>query len=114
MMEDLVGRADLLDLAFVHHQHAVGQFEGLFLVVGHENAGQMDFVVQAAEPLPEFLPDLGVQRAERLVQQQHFRLDGQRAGQGHALPLSAGKLMRIAVGHAIQLHEFQQPHRPCT
>ena len=110
VVEDLVRRADLLDPALVHHQHAVGQFQGFVLVVGDEDAGQMDLVVQAAEPLPQFLPHPGVERAERLIQQQHFRLDGQRPGQRHALPLAAGKLVRIAMGHALQLHELQQPH----
>ncbi len=107
LVEHLVRRADLLDAALVHHHHAVGQFQGLVLVVGHEDAGQVDLVVQAAEPLPQLLPHLGVERAERLVQQQHLRLDGQRPGQRHALPLPAGKLVRIAVGHALQLHQLQ-------
>ena len=110
MVEDLVGGADLLDPPGVHHQHAVGQFEGLVLVVGDEDAGQMDFVVQPPQPLPQLLADLGVQGPERLVQQQHLRLDGQRPGQGHPLPLPAGKLVRIAVGVMLQLHELQQPH----
>ena len=109
-MEDLVGGADLLDPAGVHHQHAVGQFEGLVLVVGDEDAGQVDFVVQPPQPLPQLLADLGVQGPEGLVQQQHLRLDGQRAGQRHALPLPAGKLVGIAVGVVLQLHQFQQPH----
>jgi hypothetical protein len=109
-VEDFVRRADLLDLTLVHHQHAVGQFQGFVLVVGDEDARQMNLVVQAAEPLPQLLPHLGVERAERLIQQQHFRLDGQRPGQRHALPLSAGELVRIAMGHALQLHQFQKPH----
>ena len=54
-MEDLVRGADLLDPALVHHQHAVGELEGLVLVVRHEHAGQMDFVVQAAQPLAKLL-----------------------------------------------------------
>ncbi len=69
LVEHLVGRADLLDPPLVHHQHAVGQFQGLVLVVGDEDAGQMDLVVQPAEPLPQLLADSGVERAERLVQQ---------------------------------------------
>lgn len=75
-----------------------------------EYARQMNLVVQPAEPLPQFLSHPGVERPERLVQQQHLRLDGQRPGERDPLPLSAGKLMRIAVRHAFQLHEFQQPH----
>ena len=53
--------------------------------------------MQRAQPAAQFLAHLGVQRAERLVQQQHVRLDGQRARQRHPLPLPARKLRRIAI-----------------
>ena len=46
MVVDLAGRADLLDAALVHHHHAVGDFERLFLVVGDEDRGDVDLVVQ--------------------------------------------------------------------
>ena len=45
---------------------------------------------------------------KRLVQQQHLRLDGQRPGQRHPLPLPAGQLRRIARFEAFELHELQQ------
>ena len=44
--------------------------------------------------LPQLLPHLGVERAERLVEQQHLRLGRERAGQRDALPLAAGELRR--------------------
>ena len=74
----------------------VGHLEGLFLVVRDEDAGHVDLVVQPAQPLPQLLPHLGVEGAERLVEQQHLRLGRQRPRQGHALPLAAGELRRIA------------------
>ena len=49
-----------------------------------------------------------VERAERLVEQQHAGLDGERAGQRHALPLAARELGGIAVGEAVELHEREQ------
>lgn len=36
---DLVGRADLLDPAFVQHHDAVGQLEGFLLVMGDKQRG---------------------------------------------------------------------------
>ena len=78
IMEHVVGRTDLFDAALVHHQHPVGQLHRLVLVVGHEDARQMNLVVQPPQPLPQFLPHPRVQRPEGLVQQQHLRLDGQR------------------------------------
>ena len=42
------------------------------------------------------LAQLGIERGERLVEQQHVGLEHQRAGQRHALPLAARKLRRAA------------------
>ena len=96
MLDDLVDGAVLLDHAVVHDHDAVGELERLFLIVGDEHAGQVDLVVQPPQPAPQLLPDLGVERAERLVEQQHFRLDRQRPRQRDALPLAAGELRRAA------------------
>jgi hypothetical protein len=92
VVPDLLRRAFLLDLALVDDHHAVGHFQRLFLVVGHEDGGHMQLVVQAAQPAAQLLAHLGVQRAEGLVQQQHLGLDRQRAGQGDALALAAREL----------------------
>ena len=51
---------------------------------------------RTAQPLAQLGADLRVQRAEGLVEQQHARLDGERAGEGHALALAAGELVRVA------------------
>ena len=50
---------------------------------------------------------LGVERRQRLVEQQQLRLRRQRAGQRHALLLAAGKLVGIAVAELRQLDELQ-------
>ena len=102
LIVDLVGRADLLDPPLVHHHDAVGHFERLFLVVGDEDAGDVQLVVQPAQPAAQLLAHLGVERAERLVEQQHARLDRQRARQRHALALAAGELRRIARGSSLR------------
>ena len=102
------GRAILLDAARIHHRHQIGHGEGLFLVMGDEDGGDARLVMDMAQPDAQFLAHLGVQRAERLVQQQHARLDRQRAGQGHALALAARQLAGIAVAQTFQLHQLQQ------
>jgi hypothetical protein len=68
----------------------------------------VDLVVQAAQPAAQLLAHLGVEGAEGLVEQQHARLDGQGAGEGHALALAARDLVREAPGEALELHEAQQ------
>ena len=82
--------------AVVDDHDLVGDLEGLLLVVGHEDGGHVDLVVQPAQPVAQLLADLGVEGAERLVEQQHRRLDRQRPGQRHPLPLAAGELARAA------------------
>ncbi len=89
MVPDLLRRADLLDAAGVHQHHPVGDFQRFFLVVGDENTGHMQLVMQAPQPAPQFLAHFGIQRAKRLVQQQHLRLHRQGACQGNALALAA-------------------------
>ena len=98
---ELVGRADLLDAPVVDDHDLVGDLEGLLLVVGHEHRGHVHLVVQAAQPVAQLLADLGVEGAERLVEQQHRGLDRQRPGQRHALPLAAGELRGQPVGELL-------------
>ena len=44
----VVGRSDLLNLAFVHHDHAVCYLERFFLIVGDEYAGDVDVLMKSA------------------------------------------------------------------
>ncbi len=90
----------------VHDHHPVGDLECLFLIVRDEDAGHVDFVVEATNPLPQFLTHLRIERAERLVQQQHARLRRERPRQRDALALAARQLRRIAV---LQRFEPDQP-----
>ena len=76
--------------------------------MGHENAGDVQRIVQLAQPAPQFLANLGVQRAEWLIEQQYARLDRQGAGQGDPLPLAAGQLRGIAPGERRQLDQVQE------
>ena len=48
-----------------------------------------------------------VERRQRLVEQQHVRALGERAGQRHALALAAGELMRLARAEAVELDQRQ-------
>ena len=68
----------------------------------------MQLIVQPAQPAAQLLAHLGVERAERLVEQQHARAHGERAGERDALALAAGKLRGIAVRQPIELHQLEQ------
>ena len=72
----------------------------------------MQLIVQPAQPAAQFLAYLGVERAERLVEQQNLRFDRQGAGERDALTLAAGQLTRKAVGERRELDQFEQAHHP--
>ena len=106
---DLARGADLLEVAAGEDDDAVGHLHSLFLVVGDEQGGDVEVVVEMHEPLAQFLPDLGVHGAEGFVEQEHGGLGGEGAGNGDALALAARQLMREPLfqpGEAKELHEF--------
>ena len=91
---DLDGRTDLGDLTAVHHGQAVRHRQRLLLVVRDVEERDADIALQRGEVALEVLAQLGVERAEWLVEQEHLRLQHERPGQGHALLLAAGELRR--------------------
>ena len=70
---DLLGRADLLDVALAHHRDPVAHRERLFLVVGDEDERDADLALDALELDLHRLAQLEVERGERLVEQQRAR-----------------------------------------
>ena len=101
-------RADLLDVPLAHDDDLVGDLHRLLLVVRDDHRRRVRLVVQAAEPLAQLGPHLRVQRAERLVEEEHGRVDRERTGETHALPLPAGELCGIALREALELDELQE------
>ena len=94
---DIFRRAELVDLARIHHRDQVGGGHRLGLVVGDVDRGIAVFVVQPANFETHLLAQIGVEVGQRLVEQQRFRLDDQRARQRHALLLSARQFAGIAL-----------------
>ena len=85
---NILWRSDLLDFAGIHYGHEIGELEGFILIVGHEDGRDAGAVVQRAQPHAKFLAHFRIERAERFVQQQHTRLDGERTCERDALALS--------------------------
>jgi hypothetical protein len=81
-----------LDGAFIDEDDAVGDFEGLVLVVRNENCCEASEVVKFAQPAAEVFSDLGVEGPEGFVEEEHLGAVGQRTGEGDALALSTGEL----------------------
>ena len=104
---DVFGEADLLDLALRHHRDAVAHHERLFLVVRDVDERDADLALDAHELELHLLAQLQVERAERLVEQQHRGLVHERASERDALLLTARQLRRSPVVVARQLHQIE-------
>ena len=88
------GVPDLTKLAVDDHADAAGERRGVLEIVGDEQDGD----VEAGEQLLQLRADVGfrvgIERRERLVEQQHLRVTGERARERDALALPAGEVAR--------------------
>ena len=107
LVVDGLGRADLQDAAAVHHHDGIAHGQRFLLIVGNINEGNAQLLLHGFELQLHFLAQLQIQRAQRLVQQQHVRLVDQRAGNGDALLLTARKRIHAALAIAGQVDQAQ-------
>jgi hypothetical protein len=63
-------------MAILHRHYTIRQFVCLAFVVRDEDRRVTGFVVQLAQPSTQFSANLGVERTEWFIEQQHTRLDG--------------------------------------
>ena len=70
MLVDRVRRVALQQPAVLQHRHAVGHDQRFLLVVGDDDEGDADLVLQALQLHLHGAAQLLVERAERLVEQQ--------------------------------------------
>ena len=90
-----------------HHRDAVGEAHRLALVVGHVEEGDANLVVDPVELDQHPLSQLEVERGERLVEQQHFRLVDESARDRHPLLLAAADLARLLARLVLELRQGQ-------
>lgn len=105
------GGVELLDAPRAVDGDAVAEPDRLLDVVGDEEDRLAERGLKPQELVLEVLAHHRVDRAERLVHQQHGRVGGERAGHPDALALAAGELVGIAVAvrrrvQADQVEEF--------
>ena len=104
---ELARRGELFDAPMVEHRDTVRHRQRLALVVRHVDEGDAEFLLQALELDLHFLAQLEVERAQRLIEQQHLRMIDERARQRHALSLPAGELRRPALTQRFELHQLE-------
>ena len=96
MIAQIGERSVLHDAAFVHEDDLVAEISGF----GESCVTRMAVCLSAQNFLQVVLqrrPNEWIERAERLVEQEHFRRKHERAHQADALTLAAGKFGRITL-----------------
>jgi hypothetical protein len=105
---NLARRGNLQQPAVLEHGHAVGHHQCFFLVVRDQQRGGVEALLNGADLVAQVAAHAGVQRRQRLVEQQRARVDGQCARQRHALLLPARKLCNRALRVVAQPHDVEQ------
>ncbi|ABA48402.1 hypothetical protein BURPS1710b_2632 [Burkholderia pseudomallei 1710b] len=108
--EDALDVARLDDRPALHHRHPVRHRADHLQIVADEHVAQVVFSLQIRQQLQHLLLDRHVERARRLVEHEHARLQHERARDRDPLALAARELVRIAMQHRPIEADFAQ-HR---
>ena len=90
--DELTRRSRLTKLAVDDHADAARERRGVLEIVRHEQDGDLETGQQLLQLRADVGLRVGIERRERLVEQQHLRVAGQGAGERDALALSAGEV----------------------
>ena len=113
ILEDRPPRPNLDDLAEIHHGDAVADPLHDRHVVRNKQIRQAELRLKVEHQIDDLSPDRHVQRRHRFVGDDDLGLERERARDGHSLPLSAGKLVRITLRRVgRQSDMLQQPRDP--
>src|SRR4029453_18058579 len=105
---DFGGRGELFDAAPGEERPPGGKRERLLVIVGDEDRGEAELIVDGTERSAKLPPDLGVERSERLIEQEDAGIAGECAGESDALPLPAGELTGIALAEAGEVDQIEE------
>src|SRR4029434_11051681 len=103
------GGANLLDKAITHDHNTVAHGHRFQLVMGYVHHRGIKTVVQFDELGPHVHAQLGIQVAQRLIKEKHFRLPHNGPPHRHTLPLTTGELLAPAVPQGATV-ENVRPH----
>ena len=107
---DLGRVPDLDDLARIHHRHAMGDFAHNGQVMGDEEVGEAEPLLQRLQQVDDLRLGADVERRDRLVADHEVRIDRESPRDDDALALAAGEFVRIAMDdcrvHADQFQEL--------
>src|SRR5207237_783880 len=110
---ELLGQCQLDHLAQVHHGDAVADVADDGEVVGDEEVGEVELLLQLLEQVQDLGLDGDVQCADGFVGDDQRRLERQRPGEPGPLPLPAvGRYSRTRVRPSVVLPLPDSPTRP--
>ena len=113
LREQPLRRGALHDLAQVHHRDVVAHMAHHRQVVGDEQVGEAQLLLELVEEVQHLGLDRHVEGGYRLIEHQEAGIEGQRPGHADALALPAGELVRVAVDDAgIEADQPQQFAHP--
>ena len=100
--------ADLHERPVVHDGDPVGQLQGLDEVVGDEHQRPAKPHLELDQLVLHVPADERVEGGERLVEEQHLGIDGQRPGQPHPLLHAAAELLGVMIAPALEADRLQE------
>ena len=103
---------DLLDTPVAHADDPVGDRHRLLLVMRDVDRGAVQLLDQALQLVAHILPQLGIEVAQRLVEQHDLGARDSAAGQRHALLLSATEHGRKSLSEPAKPDQGKHARRP--
>ena len=91
MIIDFIRRPHLLNASAFHHCNPVRHIDGFFLIMRDINKGNPQLFLQMLQFYLHRTPKLQIQRSQRLIQKQNFRIIDQCPRNRNSLLLPAGK-----------------------
>ena len=110
MAEDILRRVMLDDAPLIHHGNAGGQLQCFINIVGHENSGFTDLLLDPQHFQLEVFPRYRIQCTKRFVHQQNVGVRRQCPRNTDPLRLAARQLLGVFVGVGAGV-EIQQGHQ---
>lgn len=112
-LEDLLGRRELDNLTQIHDRDAGAHLPDHGQVVGDEDVGEANPLLQIAKEVEDLGPHGHVERRDRFVEHNQSGIVGDGAGDGDPLSLTAGELVRkLQCGARIESNEREQLRDP--
>ena len=91
----------------VHDADTIGDRHRLLLVVGDDDEGEPEPLLQLHQLKLRLAAQFLVERSEGFIEQEDARAFDQRARERDALALAAGELVRLALGQTFEPHQRQ-------